>query len=295
MGKKDFGAQYRAIKEQLARDGKPLSIKISGKSNTFDSSKEYAGVIIYHWEGLVQWHNSKIGHKGRSFYVYLVDTTTFAEEEFREAGQGRVHHTAVQRIMGIDFEENRACLGGFSVRKGETNYSSVWLNQKSSSAFPLHWEEDGNKEMSEGEKRLVDLAVQEWKAKGTNIVVEIPPETDSDLLSSASVPARPAPSGGERTRASAPGFERRQTQVPRRTQLHPGAVQVHCPNGHALTRWQGRVSTTLRAACDDCHRRELVSAWQCAACDYDLCQVCFTRKGDPTGPWTPPLFPPRGG
>lgn len=254
MGKKDFSQMYQLVKSQLAREKKELTIKISHFSDVFDETKDFAGVIIYHWEGKVQWHNQKINHRGRSFYVYLVCTNNFRDEEFREAGQGRVHHTAVEKIMGMDFRENKACLGGFSVKNGVTEYSSMWLNTKSNSSYSMPWESDDSKYLSEAEKVLVDLTVAEWKAKGPrgpNTVVQIPPETDHKLCS---------------------GFFGSSTPT---SSSHGSALC--CPEGDPLC--DLGFAEDDGWVCDDCRKSGAgMHCWGCETCGYSLCSGCYAYK-----------------
>lgn len=273
MGKKHFSSMYRRVKESLAAAGKDpavkISVKISHFSDRFDPNKDYAGVIIYHWEGNVKWYNGKIGHRGQSFYVYLVCTDKFQDKEFREAGQGRVHHTAVERIMGIDFQENKACLGGFSVRKGATSYSSVWLNTKTNTSFSIPWESDGSKLLSEAEKVIVDLAVSEWKARGTNKVVEIPPEMDQKLSSDAFWPATVQGSTS--------------ALCCRRCNKGDLVDLGLAPDDDWVVEedWD----------CDHCgDPGEGMHRWRCERCDFNLCSACYDREVQEQGAKAKPVM-----
>ena len=54
MGKKDFPKIYKECKQAV---GGKITIKISFFSDTYDKSKNFAGMIVYKLDGKCKWHN----------------------------------------------------------------------------------------------------------------------------------------------------------------------------------------------------------------------------------------------
>lgn len=180
MGKKRFPQLYVAACRSLGVS--KLSLKLSHFCSRYSSSKNYAGIIIYHHNGNYKWHNQTGVAKGyncRSAYVLILCTDDWPPEAFSRAGQGLVHDYMYRKMFGRSYSDKVSCCGGFAVMKGQTKYSSIWLNQQSSSNTGLRWESDGSKNLSNEEKVLVDLAVSEWKRSGGNRVVHIPDQVDT--------------------------------------------------------------------------------------------------------------------
>jgi len=58
--------------------------------------------------------------------------------------------------------------------QGVTKYSSSWLNDQSSCKTSRSWKSDGNKDLSYGERTLVELGIEVWKRHGRDQVASIP-------------------------------------------------------------------------------------------------------------------------
>ena len=74
MGKANFPEIYLGAK--AAAGGQALSIKLSNYCDAYahDPSGNYAGLIIYHKDNAHVWLQSD-GHRGRSFYVLILNTS----------------------------------------------------------------------------------------------------------------------------------------------------------------------------------------------------------------------------
>uniref|UniRef100_A0A7S1X4V2 Mind bomb SH3 repeat domain-containing protein n=1 Tax=Tetraselmis chuii TaxID=63592 RepID=A0A7S1X4V2_9CHLO len=185
MGKEDFPAIYSQACQEL---GFRPTIKVSYFSDTYDETKNYAGIIVYHKEGSYTWYNEQgvaKGYKGRAFYVILRCTEGWTAHEFKRAGRRSmmVHDYLFHLLSDGEFSDRKICCGGFAVMKGAVHYSSHCLNKQSSDVYSHRtWESDGSKLMSQSEKLLVDLTVDNWKERGCRgPVLEIPDDIDMHI------------------------------------------------------------------------------------------------------------------
>ena len=195
MGKKDFAYLYTQIRTALGlADNESCTIKVSGFSNRYDPSKNYAGIIVYHHNGMCRWENKTgvaEGYKCRSFYVLILCTDKWTDNDFRRAGQGYVHDKMYKDLFGGRFEDGKSCCGGFAILKGATRYSSHWLNDQSShnrfskwawgGYCKWSWESDGSHILSRDEKAIVNQAISTWKREGPNSVTSVPRRVDRRL------------------------------------------------------------------------------------------------------------------
>jgi hypothetical protein len=184
MGKHNFNQIYKAAAQDL---GHRPTIKISAYCDTYSPNRNYAGIIIYHTYGQFEWKQRPGqgvagGFRGRAFYVLILCTDDWPESARRDAGQGRVHDYLYRQYFAMEYSYGKTCCGGFSVQNGQTCYSSVWLNMQAGSQKRLAWQSDGSKNLSTHEKSLVDIAVEEWKCRGSNIVVRVPDWLHSQIM-----------------------------------------------------------------------------------------------------------------
>ena len=176
MGKLHFPEIYVNAKQALEGD---LQIKLSAYCDPYDPHSNFAGMIIYHTYGRYKWQqrpNQGVagGYRGRAFYVLIMCTDRWPEAALREAGQGRVHDYLYRQYFDMEYHNKKTCCGSFSVLRGETVYSSIWLNQQEGCVRKLRWRSDGSKYLSHYEERMVDLAVDEWRTYGANCIVDVP-------------------------------------------------------------------------------------------------------------------------
>eukprot|EP01036_Dinobryon_divergens_P028389 gene28389-37323_t len=166
MGKEEF-------EQVLSRLGSNFTCKISYYSDEFNPNARYAGIIIYHMKNELAWKTAK-GHNARGCYVLIQNTDKWPAGSVHDrAGQGRVHDYLYKYITGEDHTTLSACCGGFAVDKGETKYSSAWLNMTTNSSCAYSWKSDGSKHLCPKERQIVDKAVSEWKQRGKNIIVKM--------------------------------------------------------------------------------------------------------------------------
>ncbi|KAL3907842.1 MAG: hypothetical protein SGARI_003340 [Bacillariaceae sp.] len=184
MGKRRFAQIYCKIRKALRlADDEPCTIKISYFCDPYSPRKKYAGIIIYHHDGETKWVNQDgvaQGHRCQSFYVLIKCTDKWEAGDFRRAGSGMVHDKMYKEMFGQSFEGQVTCCGGFAIMEGEKKYSSWWLNDQSSrkKGTKWSWSSDGKKDLSPEEIEIVDTAIEAWKIKGRNVVIEVPEDTD---------------------------------------------------------------------------------------------------------------------
>jgi hypothetical protein len=186
MGKKNFSKIYSDACDNLGlTEG---TIKLSNFCSEYEEGSNYAGIIFYHHKGKYKWTNTKgvaRGYRCQSFYVLIQCTDLWEDSDFRRAGQGFVHDKMYQDMFGYSYDEKRSCCGGFAIMEGERKYSSYWLNDQSSQATRLRWQSDGDRNLSKGEKIIVDLAIDAWIREGANSIQRISKRRDSRIRSAA--------------------------------------------------------------------------------------------------------------
>lgn len=178
MGKKDFDSKIRS-----RFGGEEFTCKVSYYSDTYDPNARYAGIIIYHLDNELHWKTSK-GHNARGCYFIIQNTERWQSEEANDrAGKGMAHDFLYNFVTDVDFSRgpNTLCCGGFTVDKGTTKYSSVWLNETSNKDCEFPWESDNDRNLCASERAIVDRVITEWKKRGKHIVVTItqPPLADN--------------------------------------------------------------------------------------------------------------------
>lgn len=176
MGKSNFEQIYQDASQFL---GERPTVKLSSFCDHFSPKCNYAGMIIYHSYGSYRWKQRPgqgvaAGYRGRSFYVLIMCTDSWPAEALRAAGEGRVHDYLYQQYFNMAYSNKRSCCAGFAVLKGESVYSSVYLNNQSGRVKGLTWSSDGSKYMSQPEKELVAAAVSAWKSRGPGVVAKVP-------------------------------------------------------------------------------------------------------------------------
>lgn len=179
MGKANFAQIYNEAAEELQE--RP-TIKISGFSDYYNRTSNFAGMIIYHTSGQFRWYQEQgcaAGYNGKAFYVLIMCTDTWPAEALRMAGQGRVHDYLYRKYFEEDFDDANTCCGGFAVLANSVRYSSIWLNEQEGSVQDeygdyLTWQSDGSKMLSELECRIADAAVSAWKNRGPGAVASVP-------------------------------------------------------------------------------------------------------------------------
>ncbi|WNE40486.1 MAG: hypothetical protein GBAus27B_000553 [Mycoplasmataceae bacterium] len=175
-GKKNFVDFYKRLKSDIGKS----SCKISHYSDQFEKDKNYAGMIVYSVNNEFKWFNDKgkaNGHRGRSFYIVVQCTDKWPELAFKEAKQGRVHDYLIKDTLGIEYNQDIVCCGGFSYHNGQMKYSSVWLNGRDQKGC----KSDGNKYLSNNEKVLVDYCFEIYKSHGPGKIFELPDKIDKIL------------------------------------------------------------------------------------------------------------------
>jgi len=173
MGKKNFSSLYKQSRDELGN----ATLKVSSLCDAYNPSGNYAGLIVYHHGGKFKWKNTKGVAKGyncRSFYILIQCTDEWKASDFRRAGQGYVHDKVYTDVFGCSFQKGQTCCGGFAVMRGVTKCSSSWLNDQSSCKTSRSWKSDGNKDLSYGERTLVELGIEAWKRHGSDQVASIP-------------------------------------------------------------------------------------------------------------------------
>ena len=193
MGKKEFHLIYQAA--VWALNGRP-KIKLSEYSHPYKSESNYARIIIYHTYGSFQWQERAgqglaAGYLGRAFYVIILCTDNWPAHALKEAGQGRVHDYLYRQYLNLEWSEGWTCCGGFAILKGESRYSSVWLNRQSGRVGQLSWESDGSKMLSNAEEELVKVAITTWRQQDSGTVVDVPDDLHNTCMSvQAHVPSQ---------------------------------------------------------------------------------------------------------
>lgn len=97
----------------------------------------------------------------------------------------RARHSAGSLVQAVLYwTSGKTCCSRFAQRRGQTKYSSEWLNTASGLQGLRSWESDGTKNLSVNESRLVDLAIEHWKMQGRGGAMRVPKSVDNDIWNS---------------------------------------------------------------------------------------------------------------
>ncbi|WNE40245.1 MAG: hypothetical protein GBAus27B_000312 [Mycoplasmataceae bacterium] len=175
MGRKNFKELYKKMKQSQEK-GK-ITCKIACSSDKFDSSKSYAGAIIYSLDGNFQWVSEgglTKGHRGRGFYVIIFLSDRLASV----SGDGVVHGKLINESLGMGINLNKVCCGGFSYHQNCLKFRSGTLN----SANQIGWESDGSSDLSSSEKLIANYCFEQYKNHGASYVFDIPESIENQIV-----------------------------------------------------------------------------------------------------------------
>ena len=108
MGKKNWSiTHYRAAETEFG--GVRPKVKISFLCDRYDANAEFAGIVVYAIKDSFKWteHQSVTGYNGQFAYVMIKNTGQWKDNEFKEAGQGRVHDAMFKKVMKGSHEDNK--------------------------------------------------------------------------------------------------------------------------------------------------------------------------------------------
>eukprot|EP00955_Chlamydomonas_euryale_P106487 365707-Chlamydomonas_euryale.AAC.19 len=162
MGKDNFFEIYRDANKQL---GARPTIKVSLLSDSYNASRNFAGIMVYSHDGEYNWYNSEgcnAGHSGRAFYVLIKDTD----------GWNGVHCNLYQELFG-PHSRHTTCCAGFSIMNSVLKYNSYCFNHTTGSMGSCRWSSDGQPSLSEDEKVLTQQAVRVWQEVGPGVVSQL--------------------------------------------------------------------------------------------------------------------------
>ena len=137
------------------------TIHISCESDTFKGKNHnYAGVIIYQYNGETDWRTANRTHC-KSGYLVIQDTDSEDVKKWRGKADGVVHGAVYRNAFGED-KTFKVTGEGFAIQGGLFKVNSGVFNNPSGSEY-----HDERKQMSEISIYCVEKVVESWKKAGS--------------------------------------------------------------------------------------------------------------------------------
>ena len=136
------------------------TIHISCKSDTFEGKNHnYAGVIIYQYNGETDWRTANRTHC-KSGYLVIQDTDSEDVQQWRGKADGVVHGPVYRNAFG-EVNTSEVIGEGFAIQDGLFKVNSGVFNNPSGSEY-----HDESKQMSEISIYCIEKVVESWKKAG---------------------------------------------------------------------------------------------------------------------------------
>ena len=145
------------------------TMHISSQSDTYQPGHNYAGVIIYQYDGKSEWETANNTHC-KSGYIVIQDTDSENVKKWIGKEPGAVHGPVYRNAFGESVSEVNVVGEGFALRNGKYKVekfeinSSVFNNPKGSKYH------DHRRRMHELSEQCVRKVVEHWKLAGPNWV-----------------------------------------------------------------------------------------------------------------------------
>ena len=143
------------------------TMHISCQSDMYQRGHNYAGVIIYQYDGKSEWRTAN-NTRCKSGYIVIQDTDSENVKKWIGKEPGAVHGAVYRNAFGESVSEGNVVGEGFAYRNGKCEVekfeinSSVFNNPKGS---VYH---DHRRRMHELSKHCVGKVVEHWKTAGPN-------------------------------------------------------------------------------------------------------------------------------
>ncbi|CAB4015556.1 Hypothetical predicted protein [Paramuricea clavata] len=146
-------------KSWIKRDMHVKTMHISCKSDRYQEAHNYAGVIIYQYNGKSDWRTANNTHC-KSGYIVIQDTDSENVEKLKSEEFGQVHGAVYRNAFGEP--KTKSVVGeGFAIQNGEIKFNSGVFNNPQGSVF-----HDDHRWMNELSKHCVRKIVEEWMTAG---------------------------------------------------------------------------------------------------------------------------------
>ena len=145
------------------------TMHISCQSDTYHPDHNYAGVIIYQYDGKSEWRTANNTHC-KSGYIVIQDTDSDDVKKWIGKEPGAVHGAVYRNAFGESVSEGNVVGEGFALRNGKYEVEKFEIN---SSVFnnPIGSEyHDHRRRMHELSEHCVRKVVEYWKTAGPSWV-----------------------------------------------------------------------------------------------------------------------------
>ena len=141
------------------------TMHISCQSDTYYPGHNYAGVIIYQYDGKSEWRTANNTHC-KSGYIVIQDTDSENVRKWIGKEPGQIHGAVYRNAFGESVSEGYVVGEGFALKEGECKVqkfeinSGVFNNPKNSIYH------DHRRRMHELTEHCVGKIVEHWKTAG---------------------------------------------------------------------------------------------------------------------------------
>ena len=159
-------------KDEPRKGIKVEKMHLSCRSDTYEDGREYAGVIIYQYNGKSEWRTAN-GTHCKSGNIVIQDTNSHAVKQWKRKEPGVVHGAVYRNAFGESVNNAYVVGESFALRKGIFDSSEIKTFRNRSSVFnnPKDSEHhDNRKRMHEISEHCVKKIVEYWKKAGLSWV-----------------------------------------------------------------------------------------------------------------------------
>lgn len=139
------------------------TMHLSCKSHSYRPGHKYGGLIIYQYNGNLEWRTANNTHC-LSGYIVIQDTDSDSVKQWKEREPGQVHGAVYRNAFGESVRKVKVVGEGFAIRDRFEMVSRVFNN-------PLGSEfHDSRETMNEASVHCVRKIVDYWKRGGSSWV-----------------------------------------------------------------------------------------------------------------------------
>ena len=140
------------------------TMHISCQSDTYQPGHNYAGIIIYQYDGKSEWRTANNTHC-KSGYIVIQDTDSENVKKWIGKEPGAVHGAVYRNAFGESVKGREVIGEGFAYRNGKCEINSSVFNNPKDSGY-----HDNRRRMHELSEHCVGKIVEHWKTSGSSWV-----------------------------------------------------------------------------------------------------------------------------
>ena len=147
------------------------TMHISCQSDTYQPGRNYAGVIIYQYDGKSEWRTANNTHC-KTGYIVIQDTDSDDVKKWIGKEPGAVHGAVYRNAFGESVSEVNVVGEGFALRNGKYELEKFEINSSVFNNPQGSMYHDDRRRMHELSEHCVRKVVEYWKTAGYSWVTQ---------------------------------------------------------------------------------------------------------------------------